>query len=37
MKCSIYNTILLEMTHFVTHMKKIKCTNVTLHNRYQTV
>ena len=33
MKCAIYNTFILETTHFVTHIEKIICINVLLHIR----
>lgn len=34
LRCAIYNTILLEMTHSVTHIEKIECINVLLYIRY---
>ena len=33
MKCSVYTTILLETTHFITHIEKITYIKVTLNIR----
>ena len=32
-KCIIYNNILLETTHFITHIQKITCINVSFQIR----
>ena len=34
-KSATSNPIVLETTHFVTHIEKIMCINVLLHRRYQ--